>query len=135
MLSDTRIRNIKPREKPYKLADEKGLYLLVAPNGGCYWWMDYRANGKRKTLALGVYSDVSLKDAREKRDEARKLLANGTDPGETRKAQKAARAEDANTFEVVAREWFAKFSPNWAALVRTQKFSEKGKAPPTLIET
>jgi integrase len=115
MLSDTRIRNIKPREKPYKLADEKGMYLLVAPNGGCYWRMDYRTNGKRKTLALGVYPDVSLKDARDKRDEARKLLANGTDPGETRKAQKAARAEDANTFEAVAREWFAKFSPNWVA--------------------
>jgi integrase len=75
--------------------------------------MDYRVNGKRKTLALGVYSDVSLKDARERRDEARKLLVNGIDPGETRKAQKADRAEDMNTFEAVAREWFAKYSPNW----------------------
>jgi integrase len=77
--------------------------------------MDYRVNGKRKTLALGVYSDVSLKDARERRDEARKLLVNGIDPGETCKAQKADRAEDMNTFEAVAREWFAKYSPNWVA--------------------
>jgi integrase len=77
--------------------------------------MDYRVNGKRKTLALGVYSDMSLKDARERRDEARKLLVNGIDPGETRKAQKADRAEDMNTFEAVAREWFAKYSPNWVA--------------------
>lgn len=114
-LTDTAIRNAKPSAKPYKLADEKGLYLLVNA-AGKYWRLDYRFDGKRKTLSFGVYPDVRLADAREKREAARKLLANGVDPGEARKAQKAARADRAaNSFEAVAREWFAKHSPSWAA--------------------
>ena len=113
MLTDTAVRNAKPKEKPYKLTDGKGLYLLVN-QAGKYWRMDYRFSGKRKTLALGVYPDVGLKEARERRDEARKQRGAGIDPGEARKAMKASQAEIASTFEVVSREWFAKYSPNWA---------------------
>jgi integrase len=108
-LSDTAVRNAKPKDKPYKLSDEKGLYLLVA-SVGKYWRFDYRFAGKRKTLALGVYPDVSLKEARERRDEARKLIAQGVDPSAQRKATKTVLAE---TFEAIAREWLAKFSPSW----------------------
>lgn len=108
-LTDTATRNAKPKDKPYKLADEKGLYLLV--NGaGKYWRMDYRYDAKRKTIAFGVYPDVTLKDAREKRDDARKLIAQGIDPGAERKATKTAASE---TFEAITREWFAKYAPTW----------------------
>jgi integrase len=110
-LSDTAARNAKAKEKPYKLADEKGMYLLVN-KAGKYWRFDYRFEGKRKTFALGVYPDVSLKEAREKRDEARKLIAQGIDPSAQKKATKAAESE---TFEAIAREWFIKFQPSWVA--------------------
>lgn len=114
-LTDTAIRNAKPTEKPVKLTDGGGLYLLLKPNGSRWWRFDYRFDGKRKTLSMGVYPDVGLKDARNRRDESRKMLANGIDPSENRKSQKNARAElAANSFEVVAREWFAKYSPGWA---------------------
>jgi integrase len=106
----------KPKDKPFKLSDGGGLYLLVQPNGSKYWRLDYRFAGKRKTLAVGVYPDVSLLDARDKRDKARKLLADGIDPGENKKAVKmAGENRAANSFEVVAREWHGKFSPGWAA--------------------
>ena len=115
-LSDTAIRSAKPADKPLKLADSGGLYLLLNPNGGRWWRLDYRHEGKRKTLSMGVYPQISLKDARERRDDARKLIANGIDPGAHRKIQKAARLERAaNSFEAVGREWFAKFSPQWAS--------------------
>ncbi len=114
-LTDTTLRIAKPAEKAKKLFDGGGLYLEVAPGGGKWWRLKYRFGGKEKRLSLGVYPDVSLKDARERRDEARKLLANGTNPSENRKAKKAAKVERAaNSFEVVAREWFAKHSPNWS---------------------
>ncbi len=104
-LSDTAIRTAKVGDKARKMADEKGLYLLVNQTGK-YWRLDYRFAGKRKTLALGVYPDVSLKDARARRDDARKLLADDIDPGEQRKAIRQAReASETNTFEAVAREW------------------------------
>ncbi|HKX53714.1 MAG TPA: integrase arm-type DNA-binding domain-containing protein, partial [Nitrosospira sp.] len=113
-LTDTAIRNSKPADKPLKLTDERGLYLLLKPNGSRWWRFDYRYGGKRKTLSMGVYPDVSLKEARNRRDEARKLLASDVDPGENRKAVKAAKLEKAaNSFEVVAREWYAKYSPTW----------------------
>lgn len=108
-LTDTAIRKAKPADKPIKHTDGGGLYLLLRPDGARWWRMDYRRpiTGKRNTLSLGVYPDVGLADARAKRDEARKLLAAGTDPGEHRKAEKAAGMERAaNSFEVVAREWF-----------------------------
>lgn len=113
-LTDTAIRSAKPTEKPQKLADEKGLFLLVHPNGSKYWRLKYRFDGKEKGLAFGVYPDVGLKDARAKRDEARRLLADGIDPGEHRKANKNARADAVgNSFESVAREWFTKLLPTW----------------------
>ena len=101
------IRNAKPDDKPFK-----GMFLYVASTGGKLWRLKYRFDGKEKLLSLGVYPDISLKDARARRDEARKLLANGIDPSENRKVQKAAKMERAaDSFEVIAREWFAKYSP------------------------
>ena len=115
-LTNTAIRNAKPGGKAKKLFDSGGLYLVVAPSGGKWWRLKYRFGGNEKGFSFGVYPDVSLKEARERRDEARRLLANGTDPNEHRKARKAAKDDQAaNSFEVVAREWFAKHSPNWAA--------------------
>lgn len=116
MLSIAAIKNAKTQAKAYKLSDEKSLYLLVTYTGK-YWRFDYRFLGKRKTLALGVYPDVSLAEARDKRDEARKLLAQHPpiDPGENRKAIKAAMFSGAaNSFEVVAREWWASYMTNKA---------------------
>ena len=114
MLKPSAVQNAKPQAKPYKLADERGMYLLVKSDGARWWRFDYRRPGsaKRNTLSLGVYPDVSLKRAREKRDEARRLLADGIDPGDKRKAEASASAE---MFEAVAREWFARFSTKWAA--------------------
>jgi integrase len=114
-LSELAVRNAKPGTKPIRLFDGGGLYLEVSPSGGKLWRMKYRFDGKEKRLALGKYPDVGLKDARVRRDEARKLLANDVDPSENRKVQKAARTERAaNSFEVVAREWIAKNTPTWA---------------------
>src|SRR5271170_2223747 len=114
-LTNTTIRNVKSGKKPLKLFDERGLYLEVSPSGGRWWRLKYRFEGKEKRLSLGVFPDVSLKDARDRRDAERKLLADGIDPSENHKAQKSARADRAaNSFEVVAREWFAKYSANWA---------------------
>jgi integrase len=115
-LTDTAIRNTKPGAKPVKMFDEKGLFLLLNPTGSRWWRFKYRFDDKEKLLSFGTYPEVSLKDARLKREEARRQVAAGIDPGEHRKAQKAARTgQAANSFEIVAREWFAKFSPNWVA--------------------
>lgn len=115
-LTDAAIRAAKPTEKTQRLFDGGGLYLEVSPRGGKWWRMKYRIGGKEKRLSFGVYPDVGLRDARERRDAAKKLLANDVDPGENRKAEKAAQLTPAaNSFEVVAREWFAKQSPCWAA--------------------
>ena len=81
----------KVKAPPYKLSDEKGLYLFIQPSGGRLWRFDYRFDGKRKTLALGAYPDVSLADARNKRDVARKLITNDIDPSETKKAAKVSK--------------------------------------------
>lgn len=114
-LSNTAIRNAKSGEKIRKLFDGGGLYLEVTPRGGKRWRLKYRFEGKEKRLSLGVYPDVTLKDARTRRDEARKLLVNGVDPSEHRKAEKAARADEAaNSFEALAREWFAKRTSCWS---------------------
>ncbi len=105
-LTHTAIQAAKPGEKPIKMADAGGLYLLLNTNGSKWWRLDYRFAGKRKTLSMGVFPDVGLKDARERRDSARKLLADGIDPGANRKAQKEASTEcSANSFEVICREW------------------------------
>jgi integrase len=116
-LSDTAVRNAKPGEKPTKLFDERGMFLLVTPSGSKWWRFRYAFGGKEKLLSLGVYPDVGLKDARGRRDSARKLLAEGIDPGEHRKTQKSMKEDrGANSFEIVAREWFGKFSQKWADL-------------------
>lgn len=114
-LTDTAIRNAKPATKPFKLADGGGLYLLIQPSGGKWWRFDYRFGGKRKTLSMGVYPDVPLASARPRRDEARRLLAEGIDPGEHRKLTRDRRPREADSFEAVAREWHAKFAPTWSA--------------------
>lgn len=105
-LSDVLIKNAKPGPKAQRLFDGGGLYLEVAPSGGKWWRLKYRHDGKEKRLSLGTYPDTSLKDARERRDLARRDLAAGIDPGVKRKAEKETRAAlAANTFEAVAREW------------------------------
>jgi integrase len=113
-LTNVRIRSAKPKDKISKIFDSGGLYLEVSVAGGKYWRWKYRFGGKEKRLAFGVYPDVSLKAARGKRDDAREQLAAGIDPGEARKAKKIAQA-GAESFEAVAREWHAKFSPGWVA--------------------
>lgn len=113
-LTDLQVKNAKPTAKQYKLTDGGGLFMLVHANGGRYWRLAYRFGGKQKTLALGVYPDVSLADARERREQARKLLANGADPGAVKQEQKAVIvALSENSFEIIAREWFTKHSSNW----------------------
>ncbi|WP_296943316.1 integrase arm-type DNA-binding domain-containing protein [uncultured Massilia sp.] len=115
-LTDLQPRNAKPKDKPYKLADGGGLYLLVTPDGAKYWRLDYRFDTARKTLAFGKYPEVTLAGARIKRADARKLLDAGIDPGEQRKAMRASRSDRAaNSFEVVAREWFEKQRGGWVA--------------------
>ena len=116
MLTDTAIRKAKPSDKPVRKFDGGGLYLEIAPTGGKLWRLKYRFDGKEKRLALGTYPDVGLQAAREGRENARKLLAAGVDPGEQRKAEKKARAEaGANTFEALGREWMATRGKEWTA--------------------
>jgi integrase len=105
MLSEPQIRAAKAKEKPYKLFDERGLFLLVSTTGARLWRLKYRHGGVEKLLALGAYPDVSLKRAREKRDEARTRVADGVDPSAERRAQRTAQAD---SLEAVAREWLAK---------------------------
>ena len=109
-LSDMKIRSSKPSKKQLKLFDGDGLFLLVTPQGGKYFRFKYRFDGKEKLLALGTYPEISLADARQRRDEARRQVAHGIDPGAVRKAQKQAETEEAETFEVIAREWHTKFT-------------------------
>lgn len=122
-LNNVRVDTAKPRPKAYKLADEKGLYLLVQPGGQKWWRFKYRFGARKdgqsgkaeKVLALGVYPEVPLRRAREKRDEARALLADGADPGAQRKAEEhARRIAHLHTFEAVARAWMAK-NRSWSA--------------------
>ncbi|HBT3426602.1 MULTISPECIES: tyrosine-type recombinase/integrase [Klebsiella pneumoniae complex] len=105
-LTDIKVRTAKPTDKQYKLTDGNGMHLLVHPNGSKYWRLQYRFGGKQKMLALGVYPEVSLADARARRDEARKLLANSIDPGDKKKNDKVEQ-EEARTFEQLAIEWHA----------------------------
>ncbi|MBT2179997.1 integrase arm-type DNA-binding domain-containing protein [Ralstonia pickettii] len=115
-LTDTAIKNARPGAKPSKLYDADGLLLWVAPNGGKWWRLKYRLDGKEKMLSLGTYPEVSLREARERRDDARRQLAEGIDPSAHRKAAKSTRAERAaNSFELVAREWHAKYASTWSA--------------------
>lgn len=116
-LTNTAIINSKPKDKPYRLTDEKGLYLLVQNTGGKLWRFDYRYLGNRKTISMGSYPEVSLVKARERRDVARRLLANEppVDPSENRKASKASsKLSSDNSFEVIAREWWQSYMKNKA---------------------
>ena len=112
-LSEIKVRNAKPQESAYKLFDGGGLYLFVTPSGGKLWHFKYHFDNKEKKLTFGSYPEISLLDARQRRDDARKLLANGVDPGAVRKAQKQAKVEDTETVEVIAREWHEKFKSKW----------------------
>lgn len=113
-LTDIAVRNAKPdKSKTLRLKDDRGLYLEISPAGGKWWRLRYWIGGKENRLSLGVYPDVSLKDARERRDEARRQIANGIDPAQLRKAESAEAQTDKQTFELVAREWFAKHLHTW----------------------
>ena len=103
-LTDTVVRAARPQAKPTRIYDSGGLYIEVSPTGGKLWRLKYRFETKEKRLALGAYPTVSVKVAREKREEARRALAAGIDPGAVRKAAKAAQT-DVNSFEAIAREW------------------------------
>ena len=119
-LTDAKVRNASAGQKPLRLFDGGGMYVEVSPNGGKWWRLKYRYAGKEKRLSLGVYPETSLKDARDRRDQCRKLLAAGIDPSQHRKAVKTSNAERAaNSFEVVAREWFEKHSPSWSVAETT----------------
>ncbi|MEB1047749.1 tyrosine-type recombinase/integrase [Citrobacter freundii] len=115
-LTDLEIRRSKPREKSYTLNDGSGLSLLIEPNGSKGWRFRYRFDGKPKMLSLGTYPLVSLTDARQKRDEAKKLVASGINPSDVRKRDKQERQNEiGNTFEAIAREWYEKRTDRWSA--------------------
>ena len=115
-LTDTQIRKVKSREKSFKLADGKGLFLVVQPNNSKYWRFRYWFSGREKLLSIGVYPEVTLAGARKKRDEAVQMLADDIDPGMAKQLKKRARKlGPENSFESVAREWHIKFSSKWTA--------------------
>lgn len=123
-LTDTAVRNAKAREKAYKLSDGGGLYVLVSTSGARLWNLAYRFNGKQKKLSFGEYPAVSLSDARAARDEAKKVLATGTDPSRKKKEDKLrAKIEEATTFRVVAEEWFAHVKAKWVSTYSTRIWS------------
>ncbi len=137
-LTDLELRKLKPTGRRRRFFDAGGLYLELSPTGGCWWRLKYRYLGKEKRLSLGTYPEVSLKDARFKRDDARKLLRQGIDPSAVRRAERAAGVERAaNSFEIVAREWLDKqsavFVPDHAkrvkSLFETDLFPWLGKRP------
>jgi integrase len=114
-LSTLAVKNAKPKEKQYKLADERGLYLLVTPSGGRLWRLKYRFAGKERLLALGAFPDVSLVGARDAREEARRLLAKGIDPSSAKRAARHhAKRIAGDSFEAIAREWLEKRGARWS---------------------
>ena len=113
-LTETQIKSFKPDDKDYKKADGKGLSLVITVTGSKRWLYSYRYNGKPKSLSLGIYPEISLKTAREKLDEARKLLASGVDPSAQRKAAKLAQTgEVINSFKAITLEWLAIKKEEW----------------------
>jgi integrase len=114
-LSDAQVSRSKPTEKDYKLSDGAGLHLLVTTTGGKLWRFQYRFDGKQKLLALGQYPQITLANARKRREEARALLANGQDPGAAKQAaKKAALINEASSLELIAREWYGKNEAVWS---------------------
>ncbi len=112
-LTDMKVQKAKPKNKPISLFDGGGLYLLITPSGGKLWRLKYRFNQKEKKIALGAYPEISLLNARQKRDEARRQLAQGIDPNAARRAQKQETVQEAETFELIAKEWHERFKSNW----------------------
>ncbi|HFF9547853.1 TPA: tyrosine-type recombinase/integrase [Klebsiella pneumoniae] len=114
-LTARQVDTSRPKDKPYKLSDGGGLYLLVNPNGSRYWRLKYRIAGKEKLLALGVYPDITLAEARQKRADAKKVLAAGGDPGQEKQEEKQAKEQAvANSFERLAMEWHSHKSTSWS---------------------
>ncbi|GKW23862.1 integrase [Pectobacterium carotovorum subsp. carotovorum] len=114
-LTDVKVRSAKPEDKAYKLTDGEGMHLMVHPNGSKYWRLQYRFDGKQKTLALGVYTEITLSEARQRRDEAKRQIATGTDPSEQKKVDKQLRQTLVdNTFKAIALEWHEYKRPNWS---------------------
>lgn len=131
-LTNTAVKNASATGKQRKLSDGKGLFLLVTAAGKKYWRLKYRFNGKEKLLALGVYPELSLKEAREGTEQARKLLANGIDPSEYKQQTKHQNLEEAaNTFQAIATEWFLTKSPSWSDShrSRTKRLLERDLYP------
>jgi hypothetical protein len=121
-LTDSAIRNAKPKSKSYKLADGFGLYLLITATGSRLWRMKYRIEGREKLLAIGPYPDVSLARARERRDDARKIIAGGSDPSALKKqARETAKSAPASTFRNVAEEHLTKLAREGLAEVTLAK--------------
>jgi integrase len=115
-LTNLKIKQATAQDKAYKLSDDKGLYLYITPKAQKYWRMDYRFGGKRKTLALGVYPETTLADARSKCEEARKLIKNDIDPADVKRAKKIAKTQSQeNSFKALALEWFAIKTPHWSS--------------------
>jgi len=120
-LSDTAVRNAKPKSTPYKMSDGEGLYLQIMPSGSKYWRFKYFFAGKEKLLALGVYPEVSLSDARERRSQARRALAAGRDPGaEKKEAKRVLIQNQNNSFEAIAYEWHENQKPKWTQYYATK---------------
>ena len=127
-LTSLAVKQAQPAGKTKRLYDERGLYLEISPAGGKWWRLKYRFAGKEKRLSLGVYPDISLKEARAARDEARRLIAQGVDPSARRKEISRQRVVDAeNSFEVVAREWFQKQAPIWSDIHQKNVISKLEK--------
>ncbi len=112
-LTNMQVLKAKPQKKQYTLFDGDGLFILITPTGSKLWRFKYRFGGKNKLIALGAYPEISLTEARAKRTEARRMVANGIDPMAARKEQQRAKVSEKATFEVIAREWHKKFTPTW----------------------
>jgi len=112
-LTDTAIRNAKPKDKAYVLNDGRGLNLEISPKGGKWWRLRYTFGGKPNRISLGTYPEISLVQARERREEARKLIAQGIDPSNVRKDARVQEQQQIETFELVARQWHEKFNTKW----------------------
>ena len=140
-LYDAKIRSIKPSDKPFKLTDSQGLYLLVNPGGSRLWYLKYRFNRKESRIALGAYPQVSLSDARQQRDGIRKLLAQNINPAQQRMTEKAA-ASPEKCFEAVAvawhktnKKWSADYAERILASMKNHIFPAIGHLPVTMLKT
>ncbi|MCG7657328.1 tyrosine-type recombinase/integrase [Wielerella bovis] len=131
-LNDQQIKKAKPKEKPYKLADGKGLYLYITPTGGKLWRLKYRVDGKEKTLSIGAYPTITLAQAREQTAIAHQQQANGIDPSQAKQQAKAEKKQAAlNTFQAVMLQWhthnLSRWKPNHAA--RVMRYFENDVLP------